>query len=155
MKIKGFRGLFFLLTAAVMILIFAFSAQDAQVSGNMSEDVTVWMLPFAAKLSPEEMELLNHMVRKCAHALIYSLLGGFSAGFALTWYRKGRKGCGVFCLAGMAWLFSALYAVSDELHQMFVPGRGPAVSDVLLDCAGAAVGIGAAVTLFLLFKRKN
>ena len=36
-----------------------------------------------------------------------------------------------------------LYAVSDEFHQGFTPGRTPAVSDVLLDGAGAAAGASA------------
>ncbi len=35
-----------------------------------------------------------------------------------------------------------LYAISDEVHQSFVPGRGPGVMDVLIDSAGAMVGIG-------------
>jgi len=35
-----------------------------------------------------------------------------------------------------------LYAVSDEVHQLFVPGRGRQVRDVLIDSAGAIVGIG-------------
>ena len=40
-----------------------------------------------------------------------------------------------------ALLAAALYAASDEIHQSFVPGRGPAVTDVLLDSAGALCGI--------------
>ena len=36
-----------------------------------------------------------------------------------------------------------LYAASDEIHQRFTPGRRPAVSDVLLDGVGAAVGAAA------------
>ena len=31
--------------------------------------------------------------------------------------------------------------VSDEVHQLFVPGRGAQVKDVLIDSAGAIVGI--------------
>ena len=38
-----------------------------------------------------------------------------------------------------------LYAASDEIHQAFVPGRGPSVFDVLLDFCGAVTG-----TVFLL-----
>ena len=34
------------------------------------------------------------------------------------------------------------YAVTDEYHQMFIPGRGSSVSDVLIDFGGALVGLG-------------
>ena len=34
-----------------------------------------------------------------------------------------------------------LYAISDEIHQLFVPGRSGQVSDVLLDTLGAFTGI--------------
>ena len=38
-------------------------------------------------------------------------------------------------------MFCSLYAISDEVHQLFVPGRGAQVKDVFIDIAGAAVGI--------------
>ena len=41
----------------------------------------------------------------------------------------------------MALLICVLYAVSDEVHQIFVPGRGAEVKDVLIDSAGASVGV--------------
>ena len=34
-----------------------------------------------------------------------------------------------------------LFAISDEFHQLFVPGRGAQVKDVLIDTAGAIVGM--------------
>ena len=43
-----------------------------------------------------------------------------------------------------------LYAASDELHQAFVPGRGPAVGDVVLDGVGVLFGIA----VVLLFARR-
>jgi len=39
-------------------------------------------------------------------------------------------------------LYCALYAVSDEAHQLLVSGRGGQLSDALLDSVGVAVGIG-------------
>ncbi|HZM69026.1 MAG TPA: VanZ family protein [Candidatus Cryosericum sp.] len=44
---------------------------------------------------------------------------------------------------GATWLLSVLYAVSDEVHQSFVPGRSPDYRDVLSDAVGAALGIAA------------
>lgn len=53
--------------------------------------------------------------------------------------RSGVKGSKAFIFSLM---FCILYAVSDEVHQLFVLGRGAQVTDVLIDSAGAFVGIG-------------
>jgi VanZ family protein len=42
----------------------------------------------------------------------------------------------------IALIFCILYATSDEIHQAFVPGRGPQVKDVFIDSAGSFIGIG-------------
>ena len=34
------------------------------------------------------------------------------------------------------------YAITDELHQAFVPGRTPKLLDVLIDSSGASLGTG-------------
>ena len=44
--------------------------------------------------------------------------------------------------AALALLFAGLYAVSDELHQWFVPGRTAAAMDCLIDFTGAVAGQG-------------
>jgi len=44
-------------------------------------------------------------------------------------------------LAAVSLLICALYAVSDEVHQAFVPTRNASLWDVLLDCCGAGGGL--------------
>ena len=44
-------------------------------------------------------------------------------------------------------LICTIYALTDEIHQIFVPGRGAQLSDIATDAAGAAVGI----LLYILF----
>jgi len=34
-----------------------------------------------------------------------------------------------------------LYAITDEFHQYFVPGRSAEIRDVLIDSSGAFIGI--------------
>lgn len=41
----------------------------------------------------------------------------------------------------LPWAISSLYAATDEIHQLFVPGRSDQMSDVILDSAGAMAGI--------------
>jgi VanZ family protein len=67
------------------------------------------------------------VLRKIAHAAEYAVLG------ALLVRATGRT--------GLAFALGALYAVSDELHQAFVPGRLGSPIDVAIDAAGVAVGI--------------
>lgn len=55
----------------------------------------------------------------------------------------------------IALLTCVLYAISDEVHQSFVPGRGAQVKDVLIDSAGAIVGIGMSLGLSRLGKKAN
>jgi len=66
-------------------------------------------------------------LRKLAHAAEYAVLG------ALLMRATGR--------AGLAFGLGALYAVSDEIHQAFVPGRTGASLDVAIDAIGVALGI--------------
>ena len=65
------------------------------------------------------------------------------------WKNVSRRKMAVYSLA-----FSVIFAVTDEIHQAFVPGRGPALKDVLLDAVGAALGI-AVIYAFYRYKRRG
>jgi VanZ family protein len=67
------------------------------------------------------------VLRKIAHAAEFAVLG------ALLVRATGR--------AGSAFAIGALYAISDEVHQSFVPGRLGSPVDVAIDAAGVAVGV--------------
>ena len=55
--------------------------------------------------------------------------------------------------AGWAWVVGTLYAASDEIHQLFVPGRSGQLRDVLLDSDGVAAGILLAWAVGLLYQK--
>lgn len=75
---------------------------------------------------------LHAIIRKCAHVGEY-----FAFGVLLFRAMRAPQTGWQFRWACMAILIAALYAASDEFHQSFVPSRGPAVGDVLLDTEGA------------------
>lgn len=55
-------------------------------------------------------------------------------------------------------VFSCIYASSDEIHQLFVPGRAGQVRDVLIDTSGAVAGILLAILIrkiWLKSREKN
>ncbi|MBD2847550.1 VanZ family protein [Paenibacillus sp. IB182496] len=128
-----------LLVVLAMGLIFMLSHQPASTSRELSDgfsraiaSVLGWVAPDASW----DTRSLNHIVRKNAHFFIY--LGmGFVAMLALRSLRIR-----LWRSAGLALLLCVLYAVADEVHQMFVPGRGAQVRDVLIDSAGASLGVG-------------
>lgn len=74
------------------------------------------------------------------HAIVYGLLG-FLLFRAIGGGLRRAPGRGA-ALTGTA--MAALYGVSDEIHQMFVPGRSPQISDAVADAVGAAAATGAA-----------
>ena len=67
------------------------------------------------------------VLRKIAHAAEYAILG------ALLVRATGR--------AGLAFALGVLYAISDEVHQSFVPGRLGSPLDVAIDAVGVAAGV--------------
>lgn len=66
-----------------------------------------------------------------AHIGLYAVLGVLLAWGNRTWGGPGWPALGLF---GIAW------AVSDEWHQSFVPGRDPSVGDLAADAAGLLIG---------------
>ena len=82
--------------------------------------------------------LMDFIIKKGGHALGYGLL-------ALT-YLRGLRGQhprrSEFTQTMLiAWILSVLYSATDEFHQSFVPGRHPAITDVMIDSVGAAVAL--------------
>jgi len=71
------------------------------------------------------------LLRKLAHAAEFAVLG------VLVLRAVERP--------ALAFLLASAYAVSDEIHQIFVPGRLGSPLDVLIDVAGVAVGIALAL----------
>jgi len=129
----------------IMVMIFCFSAQNGAESGAMSGQITRWVVKlFVPELedmpSAEQAELLRNVgfvIRKGAHFTEYALLGFF----LLLHIRQISKRTTVALPWLWAWGIGTLYAASDEFHQSFVGGRGPAVTDVCIDSFGVAAGV--------------
>ena len=95
-------------------------------------------------LTPREKthqkSMLEERLRTSAHGMEFAALGMSCAAFALTFLTafKGKKAA---LLPLFAFVFCVLYALSDEIHQTFVPGRAFQTADILMDCVGALTGI--------------
>lgn len=123
-------------TVLVMYIIFAFSAQSAEGSQELSEG----LLDRILKLIP--FEISHTFLRKTAHFSEYALLGAVSfCAFSFSLKRKAFF---------FPWLFSTAYAVTDEIHQLFIPGRACRVFDMFIDSMGSATGIAFIALVFLI-----
>lgn len=126
-----------------MTVIFCFSAQTAtesdSVSGQTIHVIAEKVIPdFPQKTEAEKQDIIRrfqHAARKTAHFAEYAILGIFIS-LALVPYRLKEKSRFL-----IAWISCIYYASSDEIHQYFVPGRGPGGIDVLIDSCGALFGI--------------
>lgn len=155
-RINKSRVIFGLLTIAVMVCIFIFSCENADKSSDTSGTIVDLIINIFYKNfndmtlaeQTEILDLISHIIRKTAHFVIYAALGFF------VFLTSGHKR--MFCRETL-WvlLFCGLYAVSDEIHQYFVPGRACMIRDMLLDTCGSITGITASFLLVKLFHRKK
>ena len=132
-----------------MALIFSLSAQPADESNGLSLKVTKIIIRVVYRFVDADsgelaigLEGMNHIIRKLAHFTAYLILG------LLIMNAFRRSGVPVFKAFILSLIFCVLFAISDEVHQLFVPGRGARVVDVLIDTAGVVVGEGICGKLF-------
>ena len=122
-----------------MVLIFSASG-DSHSYQHSSRLIAPLVKFFFPAISQESLDLVVLGVRKCAHLTEYAIL-------ALLFWRALRKPVKndprpwSWPLAKLCVLLVALYAASDEFHQLFVPGRDATVRDVAIDTTGAALGM--------------
>lgn len=137
-----------------MILIFFLSSQPAVSSNSLSKGVTKLIIEILGRILPINIETstveaivsqMNHFVRKFAHFFAYMILG-ILVSYALNRNRSKK----IFLYS---FVICVIYAVSDELHQLFVPGRGCQLKDVIIDSTGSFSGILFSKEYFKLSKK--
>lgn len=153
------RGILIILLLCTFYIIFGFSSQDGEKSGGISERITDFILEKSSKYNSLEQtkkekvsKRTERIIRKIAHFSIYTLVGFLLMALLSTYENIKRKN--QICLST---IIGILYAISDEIHQNFTPGRGPKITDVFIDSLGVFFGI----TIILLIleilteKREN
>lgn len=156
------RYMFWTLSVAIMVLIYFFSAQEATVSASTSSGViekllSIFYTDFKNATESEKLLIidgLQHFVRKLAHFSIYASLG---ASLFSAVYTYEIKTATKFLISLP---ISLLYAISDEIHQTYIPGRSGMIEDVILDFCGSMFGaliVFIIILVYISFKnrRKN
>ena len=140
-----------------MGVIFYMSAQPGDLSGDISGTVShlfmrIWNAIFGLNWSEVEIlqmaEIWDYPIRKLAHmtefgvlaVLMYWALGQYwifvEEG---KWARGGLRR--VMTRYVIAWIFTVVYAATDEMHQLFVPDRSGNIVDVCVDATGAFLAL--------------
>ncbi len=131
-----------------MGVIFWFSSRTAEVSTGQSNVFVSWLINLFG-----ESELWVFIVRKSAHCLEFtglSLLVNFA-----FYYTRGKKSL-IYSV-----ILTSLYAVTDEIHQLFVEGRSCELRDWAIDTFGALIGalgflvLITAINIIIQKKRKK
>jgi VanZ family protein len=128
---------------AAVIVMASGDSKSVQRSSRIIEPLMRWLFPQA---SDETIHTVVFIARKWAHLAEYAILA------LILWraLRGARKPTPTLPpptngwsrqLAILAWGGATAFAITDELHQVFVPGRQGSFWDVLIDSIGAAGGL--------------
>lgn len=95
---------------------------------------------------------MNYPIRKLAHLTEYTILGMLLCMVVIVIAEKPKPYVWI-----LPWLIGTLYAVIDEVHQLFVVGRDGKITDVLIDSIGVLLGTvivyGIALLIVKIHKR--
>ena len=145
MKNARFRKIFWTcMVFLVMAVIFYFSSQgivkSEETSDILAEFLGVKQLEENTRVSNQSV-FLGFSVRKPAHVSIFAVLA-----FCMFQALEDRKKRSVLTV-----VFSYLYAVFDEVHQIMI-GRHGRWQDTMIDLLGIALGLAGALALPFLFR---
>ena len=146
------RIIFIIISCAWMSMIFYMSSRDADESEADSYKVgmavgKIIVHDFEELSETKQLEFakrIDYPIRKAAHATEYAILGMLLIG---VFYPVKR-------FFWLSFLVSFLYSVTDEVHQLFVPGRSGQPLDVMIDSLGALAGILLLVGMIKLIGKK-
>ena len=142
-----------LLLITWMFIIFCFSAQDSNESKNTSNQVIIKTVEFIKQeqlSEPEKENIIEKFilpVRKSAHFFSYFILG-----ILITLLLKDYYNITITTFI-YALIFCFIYACTDEIHQLFVPGRAGQFLDVIIDKSGAFISTSIYQILHKMIKK--
>ncbi len=118
-----------LLVILWMSFIFIMSSYDSNESSQQS-GLIVGIITNIFNIS--NTDILSHIIRKLAHFTEYFILGILVINMLKYLSNKYLIISIIICI---------LYAISDEIHQLYVPGRSCQITDILIDSIGSILGI--------------
>lgn len=127
---------FVALWAAVIFFMSAHTGSDFDGTGPLAA-IKRWLVGLAAPIFGPDTDIVN-VVAHFTEYLIFGLL--LFLAVRRTWPALGWAKLALVAIA-----FASFYAITDEFHQSFVPGRMCDPADWLTDTLGATLGVALAV----------
>jgi VanZ family protein len=123
-------------TVAWAVLIFTLST--ATFASSFSALLLIEILRLLhLTVSPSAFATLHFLFRKLAHCTEYAIF----AVFIYHCFLKSNRTEWRARTAAFSVLVAGLYSLTDEFHQIFVPGRTASLIDCGIDTTGAALGL--------------
>lgn len=131
-----------------MCFIFYMSSRSGSESQEQSDLVLSILNFFGLQLNESIKNIASFIVRKTAHVTEYMILYILIFRVVILYfYTKKSKIIALLCMV--------LYASTDEIHQLFVPGRSGMVRDVFIDSIGGIIGVGITFIYENIKKKKS
>ncbi|BCZ49186.1 teicoplanin resistance protein VanZ [Clostridium gelidum] len=127
-----------------IIGIFIMSNQPANISDSQSGGIIDILSKIGIDMNNIFGQLANFIVRKCAHFFEYMILALLVLNVLKLYFDMKQ-------VIIITIVFVFLYACTDEIHQLFVPGRSGAIRDVIIDTCGGATTV--LINLFVTHKK--
>ena len=136
-----------LLSIVWIIVIFSFSLQSGEESGELSGGIVAWIVGLFFPEDFTHIELVHFLVRKAAHFTEYFILGGL---LSLT-IREAKWNRVMLA----PWVMGTLVACCDETIQLFSEGRAGQITDVMIDSSGVLTGCAVLALVVMILSRKH
>lgn len=121
-----------LLVAAWAVFIFCMSANtgdELDKGDGLFSLIFQWLHGVQARILPSEVDLVSPAGHFCEYLV-----------FGVLWLNAWRTRLSLPWAAWASMVCASLYGISDEIHQIFVPGRTADPVDWLVDTCAAALG---------------
>ncbi len=144
MKIKSkliYQWISALLLAAVVVTVFVLSSQNS-VESTETSGFFISLISRILKVEPSP-----ELVRTLAHFCEFAVLGFLALNCIYAFTQRKPYILSV----ALSWG----YALTDEIHQIFVPGRAFQISDLLVDLGGIVVGCGVIYFILGLYEKRS
>ena len=136
--------------------IFGFSAETGEKSSQISVQIAQKVADIMTHLTGEDGEMeddafekMHYLVRKGAHFTEFAILG------ILCFLLAKSYGLPIGIVAIAALSYCLLFAIGDELHQLFVDDRVGSAKDVCIDFSGSFTGVAICMLIHVIKKRKK